>query len=217
MLAGPTRVGAGLHCNGVMPHAIRPPRPARAVHLPRSIGHSLKFIVIALVVAGLYFGRDILVPLALAALLGFVLDPLVSRLCRLGLRRGLAVGVVTSGTLSLLVGIGLLVGLQMVQLSSDLPRYRGNACPNWAIQGHTSAGRASMVIARVMVVNGSSIRSSPGRTERTSSSVHLHCSAPPRRRRYVTPAPPITASFSAAVRPTRRVSWPCITRPPGPT
>lgn len=124
MLAGPTRVGAGLHCNGVMPHAIRPPRPARAVHLPRSIGHSLKFIVIALVVAGLYFGRDILVPLALAALLGFVLDPLISRLCRLGLRRGLAVGVVTSGTLSLLVGIGLLVGLQMVQLSSDLPRYQ---------------------------------------------------------------------------------------------
>jgi hypothetical protein len=41
--------------------------PARAVHLPRSIGYCLKFIVIALVLAGLYFGRDILVPLARTA------------------------------------------------------------------------------------------------------------------------------------------------------
>lgn len=44
-------------------------------------------ITAAIIIAGLYFGRDIVVPLVLALLLGFVLDPFVSRLKRLGLSR----------------------------------------------------------------------------------------------------------------------------------
>jgi predicted PurR-regulated permease PerM len=37
-------------------------------------------IIAALLVAGLYAGQEILIPLALAGLLGFVLAPLVRRL-----------------------------------------------------------------------------------------------------------------------------------------
>jgi predicted PurR-regulated permease PerM len=37
-------------------------------------------IIAALLVAALYVGRDLLIPLALAGLLGFVLAPLVRRL-----------------------------------------------------------------------------------------------------------------------------------------
>ena len=45
----------------------------------------------AVIVAALYFGRDLLVPLALSILVGFVLDPLVSWLKRRGVPRALAV------------------------------------------------------------------------------------------------------------------------------
>ncbi len=45
----------------------------------------------AIVIAALYYGREFLVPLALAFLLGFVLDPLVVRLKRLGVPRTAAV------------------------------------------------------------------------------------------------------------------------------
>jgi hypothetical protein len=44
----------------------------------------------ALIIAGLYFGREIFVPVALAVLLSFVLAPFVSRLQSLRLPRGFA-------------------------------------------------------------------------------------------------------------------------------
>ena len=41
-------------------------------------------LIASLVIAALYFGRDMLIPLALASLLGFLLDPAVTRLKRWG-------------------------------------------------------------------------------------------------------------------------------------
>ena len=46
------------------------------------------FVMLAIVVAALYFARDILVPIALAALLGFVLAPVVRFLQRWNNDRG---------------------------------------------------------------------------------------------------------------------------------
>ena len=42
------------------------------------------FVIAAVVMTALYFGRDIFIPLALAILLAFLLSPLVSRLKRWG-------------------------------------------------------------------------------------------------------------------------------------
>ncbi len=50
----------------------------------------------AVIIAALYFGREILIPLALALLLGFVLYPLVAWIKRLGLPLLAAVTVVVS-------------------------------------------------------------------------------------------------------------------------
>lgn len=101
-----------------------PRRRAVALQLPASAGAALKLIAGAVVVAALYFGREILVPLALAALAGFVLDPLVSRLRRWRLPRGLAVAVVMVATLAAVGGASLLVARQLAQLGQDLPRYQ---------------------------------------------------------------------------------------------
>ena len=68
--------------------------PQRTVHTATALDAtvpSLRFmiglVIAALVVAGLYFGRTLLVPLALAFLLSFVLEPLVAQLKRMGLPR----------------------------------------------------------------------------------------------------------------------------------
>ena len=80
--------------------------------------------VVVLVVAALYFGQDIFVPLALAALLAFILDPVVTRLRRWGLPRALAVVLVIAATVSVLGATSLFVGRQVVQLGHDLPTYQ---------------------------------------------------------------------------------------------
>lgn len=89
---------------------------------------SLRFmvglVIAALVITGLYAGRTILVPLALAFLLSFVLDPLVLRLKRLGLPRLPAVILVVLTTLAVL-GVGaLFIGNEARQLSEQLPSYQ---------------------------------------------------------------------------------------------
>ena len=57
---------------------------------PVQLARGSKFIVLAsvcVVVGALYFAREVLVPLALAILLTFLLAPLVRRLERVGLSR----------------------------------------------------------------------------------------------------------------------------------
>ena len=81
-------------------------------------------VIAALVIAALYFGRDLLIPLALATLLGFLLDPLVDRLKRWGLPRVVAVMVVVVMTLGLLGAGGAYLANQASTLSGELPTYQ---------------------------------------------------------------------------------------------
>ncbi|MDM0022503.1 AI-2E family transporter [Variovorax saccharolyticus] len=83
-------------------------------------------VTAAVVIGALYFGRDILMPLALAFLLGFVLDPLVMRLKRLGLPRAPAVILVVLLALGAIGVAGLLLGNQVSTLSAELPTYQNN-------------------------------------------------------------------------------------------
>ncbi len=81
---------------------------------------------IALGILGLYAGQVLLIPLALAALLAFVLDPMVTWLRRWSVPRALAVGIVMAVTLSLLLGVGMLMTQQVGQLAKQLPTHRHN-------------------------------------------------------------------------------------------
>ena len=90
--------------------------------LPSALpGHRLLIglITAAVIIAGLHFGRDIVVPLALAFLLGFVLDPLVARQKRLGLGRTPAVIVVVVLTMAAKACASLLLGMQISSLSAQ--------------------------------------------------------------------------------------------------
>src|SRR5690242_14681188 len=92
------------------------PSPARGV----PSGPTGTVIVGAITVAALYFGREVLVPIALAFLLSFVLAPLVRLLRRV--RVGRAPSVLIAVLLAFLVisGIGTLIGSQVAELAGNL-------------------------------------------------------------------------------------------------
>ncbi len=83
-------------------------------------------IIAALLIAGLYAGQDLLIPLGLAGLLGFVLAPLVRRLEGFGLPNGLAVGLVITALLAALFGGGTVAGREVAQLLEELPKHEAN-------------------------------------------------------------------------------------------
>ena len=82
-------------------------------------------IVAAIVIAGLYFGRPVLEPLALAVLLSLMLAPVVRWL-------GHWIGRVAAVLLSVLVASVLMLGViaaiteQAIGLIENLPRYEEN-------------------------------------------------------------------------------------------
>jgi predicted PurR-regulated permease PerM len=82
--------------------------------------------IIALVVAGLYWLQTVLIPLALAVLLTFLLSPVVSNLQRRGLGRVPSVLVTVLLALSILGGIGWTLTRQVVALADELPQYSLN-------------------------------------------------------------------------------------------
>ena len=75
------------------------------------------------VVAGLYFTREVLIAITLAVLLSFVLAPLVMRLRRVGLPRVPAVVSAVVLALGVILALGAVIGAQVAQLASDVPRY----------------------------------------------------------------------------------------------
>ncbi len=81
-------------------------------------------LLVALILAGLYVGREILIPLALAILLGFVLGPLVTRLRRWGLPHLLSVITVVALALALIGGSFAFMASEVRELSAELPTYQ---------------------------------------------------------------------------------------------
>lgn len=79
----------------------------------------------AFIIAALYFGREILTPIALASLLTFLLAPLVSRLQRWLGRVGAVLFVVFMLFVGTVLG-GWVLTRQIVDLGTQLPNYKEN-------------------------------------------------------------------------------------------
>jgi len=79
-----------------------------------------------LIVLMMYWGQPVLMPLAMALLLAFVFNPVVSLLRRWRVRHSLAVTVVVSLAFGLLGGVLLIIGQQFNSLVTELPRYEDN-------------------------------------------------------------------------------------------
>ncbi|MFC6790962.1 AI-2E family transporter [Methylobacterium komagatae] len=84
----------------------------------------LTLAVGVVLVAALYFGREVFIPLVLAVLLSFVLGPVVNLLRRAKLGRVPSVIVAVLLALGVLGGIGAVIGTQVAGLASNLPQYQ---------------------------------------------------------------------------------------------
>jgi predicted PurR-regulated permease PerM len=108
-------------------------------------------ILAAIVVMVLYFGREIIIPIALAILLSFVLAPLVGLLQRLRIPRGLAVVSVVTIAFALIFAMGSLLASQLTQLAGDLPRYQSTISEKIQSFRETTAGRGTLERASGML------------------------------------------------------------------
>lgn len=77
-------------------------------------------------IAALYFAREILIPLAFALVLTFVLTPVVTLLQRTRIGRVPSVAVTVLVTAAVAGCIGWTIAIQLVDMANEFPRYRLN-------------------------------------------------------------------------------------------
>jgi predicted PurR-regulated permease PerM len=108
-------------------------------------------ILAVIIIMLLYFGREIIIPIALAILLSFVLAPLVGLLQRVRVPRGLAVVSVVIVAFAFLFAMGSLLATQLAQLAGDLPRYQSTISEKIQSFRETTAGRGTLERASGML------------------------------------------------------------------
>jgi predicted PurR-regulated permease PerM len=101
-------------------------RPARTIGSEGLSSLAAGLIVATLIVLFLYMGREILEPLVIAALLGFILSPLIRRLRGWGLWRVPSVIITVLVAIGVIAALGSTIVLQVAQLADELPKYETN-------------------------------------------------------------------------------------------
>lgn len=82
-------------------------------------------VIATIVIAALYFGREILMPMALAALFAFLLSPLVTRIER-WVGRVFATVLAVTLVFAVVGGLGWVLTRQVIDLATSLPDYQEN-------------------------------------------------------------------------------------------
>jgi predicted PurR-regulated permease PerM len=131
---------------------IRQPFKARTSDEVMALQSAMATAVLAvIIVAMLYFGREIIIPIAMAILLSFVLAPLVELLQRIRVPRGLAVVTVVIFAFAVIFATGSLLASQLTQLAGDLPRYQSTISEKIQSFRETTAGRGTLERASGML------------------------------------------------------------------
>jgi len=84
----------------------------------------MTLIVGIVVLAALYIGKDVFLPIVLAILLAFVLAPFVEIMRRWHLGRIPSVIIAVLVALGIILSLGGIIGFQLAGLASDIPRYQ---------------------------------------------------------------------------------------------
>ncbi len=111
--------------------------------VPRE-GRVLELLAAIALIAVLFLGREVFVPVALAVLLSFVLSPVLRVLRRLKLPRTLSVVTVVLLTFMGIATLGAVVASQIADLAGDLPRYQANLHEKIRSFKGATAGSGSM-------------------------------------------------------------------------
>ena len=122
--------------------------PGELIALLSAVATAILAVIIIML---LYFGREIIIPIALAILLSFVLAPLVGLLQRVRVPRGLAVVSVVVIAFAFIFAMGSLLAAQLAQLAGDLPRYQSTISEKIQSFRETTAGRGTLERASGML------------------------------------------------------------------
>ncbi len=93
------------------------------LRIPPPVG---KFLLAVVVIACLALAKVVMVPIAFAVLLAFILNPVVMLLTRRGVPRAPAVVTVVTATMVLAGVCGWIMASQLLQFANQLPEYEGN-------------------------------------------------------------------------------------------
>jgi predicted PurR-regulated permease PerM len=107
-----------------------------------SNGTLIHLATLILAVVALYFGKPVLMPLALATLFAFLLSPVVNALARIGLKQPMAVLLVVVLMFSILGATIWGFGRQLGSLAYELPNYRQNIAEKIADLRSAGSGSA---------------------------------------------------------------------------
>jgi predicted PurR-regulated permease PerM len=121
----------------------------------------LTLAVAVVVVAGLYLGRTVLIPITLAVLLSFLLAPIVNLLRRIHLGRVLSVLVAVMLALGVIVALGGLIGTQLAELAQEVPKYANTIREKVDIVQDFATTKMSLVMRRLDTAAGPSTAPGP--------------------------------------------------------
>lgn len=167
-------------------------------------------LLLTLALLALYFARDVLIPLAMALSLNFLLAPAVMQLERLRIRRIPAVLLVMAMSFALVGGVGWIVARQVMAVINDLPNYRDNIHDKLASLHPPTTGPLSRTINSIREIGAEvSEATNPAqapkveepRTRREREIARLAAEKEPVPVTVITPAQTATAYLSQYARP----------------
>jgi predicted PurR-regulated permease PerM len=88
--------------------------------------HSSRFMTAGIILALLYLGRSVLIPLALAVMVSLLVAPLIRALRRLRISRASSVFVAVAALTVLCVGVAAALGTQVLHIAESLSQYESN-------------------------------------------------------------------------------------------
>ena len=131
----------------------------------------LTLIATILSVATLYFARSILVPLALAVLIAFILSPVVTWLEKIHIGRVVAVGVVSVLFISSTAALAWVVTHQLLDVADKIPDYKENIKDKLSVVRSMRDGRISKATGTVNEL-GSEISAAAAPAQPANSAAH---------------------------------------------
>ena len=88
--------------------------------------HSSRIMTAGIILALLYLGRSVLIPLALAIMLSLLVAPLVRALRRLRVGRTSSVLIAVVALAVSCMGVAAALGTQVLRIAESLPQYESN-------------------------------------------------------------------------------------------
>jgi predicted PurR-regulated permease PerM len=97
------------------------------------------------VLALLYFGREVLIPITLAVMLSLLVAPLIHGLRRIGLGHAASIWVVVLALVLLLSATGTVIGSQLIRIGASLPQYEETMRGKLATLDRMTLGKLGVV------------------------------------------------------------------------